>query len=294
MMNQYITDKIAYIVFLILVVGNGFIWHAIVFGGGAENLELYFLDVGQGDSQLINFPGDVQILIDGGKGPKVLNEIAKALSPGDRYIDLVIATHPDFDHFGGLIDVLKTYKVGTIITNGRKGVAAAYADFEKAVRESGVKEVVLAGGDKIKYEDAVLDVLWPLSQHVGTAKEKKVNELGIVLMLEKSGSPGWGGLRALYTADIGFETEEALRRKYDLSAQVLKVGHHGSKYSSDPEFLKEVSPAISIIEVGKNTYGHPTNQVLGRLADVHSQILRTDQGGTVKIIFDGEKLKIYN
>lgn len=287
-MNQYTINKIVYLMMMILVAGNIFVWRAIAFGGGAENLELYFLDVGQGDSQLINFPGDVQILIDGGRGPKVLNELARALPPQDRYIDLVIVTHPDFDHFGGLIDVLKTYKVGTVITNGRKGVAVAYADFEKIIKEKNIPTLVLGVGDKIRYEDAVLDVLWPLSlsQRVGTAKN--VNELGIVLMLKK------GGLRALYTADIGFETERELVKKYDLSAQVLKVSHHGSKYSSDPAFLKEVNPKISVIEVGKNTYGHPTSQALNRLANVGSQIFRTDESGTIKLIFDGEKLIIYN
>lgn len=285
MKDKFFIKKVLYFALMVLIAGNGFVWYAIVFGRGAENLELYFLDVGQGDSQLINFTGDVQILIDGGRSPKVLSELSKVLSPGDRYIDVVVLTHPDFDHFGGLIDVLKTYKVGVVITNGRKGVAAAYADFEKAIRDSGIQEIHLAAGDKIKYEDAVLETLWPLLHAVAG---KKVNETEIVLMLKKD------GLKALYTADIGFETEEKLRQKYDLSAQVLKVGHHGSKYSSDPGFLKEVNPKISIIGVGKNNYGHPTDQVLNRLANVGSQILRTDLGGTVKIIFDGINLKIYN
>jgi competence protein ComEC len=286
-MNQYTLNKIVYLTMMILMAGNFFVWRAIVFGGGAENLELYFLDVGQGDSQLINFPGDVQILIDGGRGPKVLNELARALPPQDRYIDLIIATHPDFDHFGGLIDVLRTYEVGVVITNGRKGAAVAqYADFEKAVKESGAKEIVFVAGDKIKYEDAVLKTLWPPFSQGKAAKN--ANEASIVLMLEKD------GLRALYTADIGFETERELVRRYDLSAQVLKVPHHGSKNSSDPKFLKEVNPKVSIIEVGKNTYGHPTVQTLNRLANVGSQIFRTDKNGTIKLIFDGMRLKIYD
>ncbi|MEK7192118.1 MAG: MBL fold metallo-hydrolase [Patescibacteria group bacterium] len=287
-MDKFILEKrFLYLVMVVIMAGNVFVWQAIIFDGGTENLELWFLDVGQGDSQLINLPNNVQILIDGGKGPKVLNELAKVLKPMDRYIDLVVATHPDFDHFGGLIDVLKTYQVGAVITNGRKGVAAAYADFEKVIQENGIQEINLIAGDKIKYEDAVLDVLWPLS-HAKAVGEKKVNETGIVLMLEK------GPLRALYTADIGFETERELVRKYDLSAQILKVAHHGSKYSTSPEFLKEVQPKISLIGVGKNNYGHPTNQALNRLANIRSQIFRTDQGGAVKIIFDGEKLKIFN
>ena len=174
-MDKFILEKrFLYLVMVVIMAGNVFVWQAIIFDGGTENLELWFLDVGQGDSQLINLPNNVQILIDGGKGPKVLNELAKVLKPMDRYIDLVVATHPDFDHFGGLIDVLKTYQVGAVITNGRKGVAAAYADFEKVIQENGIQEINLIAGDKIKYEDAVLDVLWPLS-HAKAVVEKKVN-----------------------------------------------------------------------------------------------------------------------
>ncbi len=270
--------------FLVLIAANILIWQAI-FVGEVENLELYFLDVGQGDSQLINLPDDVQILIDGGRSPQVLSEIARALAPGDRYIDLVVLTHPDFDHFGGLIDVLKTYGVGAVLTNGREGVAAAFTDFKKAIDESGLQEIVLREGDRIKYGDAVIAVLSPSEER---AAHKKVNESGLVLLLEK------GDFRVLYTADIGFETEQKLVKKYDLSAQVLKVGHHGSKFSSGGAFLKEIAPQVSVIEVGKNSYGHPTDAALNRLADIGSKIFRTDTGGTIKIIFDGEVLKIYN
>ena len=278
--------KFLYNAILALIAGNIFIWWAVGAGGESKNLELYFLDVGQGDGQLINFRGS-QILIDGGKGPKVLSELAKVLQPGDRYIDVVIATHPDFDHFGGLIDVLKTYQVGLVITNGREGVAGAYADFEKAIAENKIPEVNLFAGDKIKYQDLTLEALWPLS-YQAAVNEKKVNETGMVLLLEKD------GLRALYTADIGFETEQKILKKYDLSAHILKVGHHGSKYSSGKEFLKEVQPLFSVIGVGKNSYGHPTDAALNRLADIGSQIFRTDESGTIKMIFDGESVKIYN
>ena len=140
-------------------------------------------------------------------------------------------------------------------------------------------------GDEIKFQDTILKVLWPTKT---AAAGKKVNESGIVFMLENQ------GLRALYTADIGFETEQKLARQYDLSAQVLKVSHHGSKYSTDKKFLAEVSPAISIIEVGKNSYGHPTEQVLGRLSSVGTQVFRTDQNGVVKLEFDGQALRVFN
>lgn len=284
-MNKFILGKSLYLALLVLIAGNVFVWQAVVFGGETKDLELYFLDVGQGDSQLINMPGDAQILIDGGKGPKVLNELARVLKPADRYIDLVIVTHPDFDHYGGLIDVFKTYDVGLVITNGRKGAAAAYQDFKRVIAERNIKEINLLEGDRIKYEDIILTALSPKKSDL---LEKETNDSGIVLMLEK------GGLRALYTADIGFDKERELLRKYDLSAQILKVAHHGSKYATSREFLKEVSPKVSVIGVGKNNYGHPTNEVLTRLGAATSKIFRTDKNSTVKILFDGEKLQIYD
>src|SRR3989344_4136964 len=262
--SKEFAKKVFYISLLILVGGNVFVWYSVIFAGEIKNLELGFLDVGQGDSQLINFDG-VQILIDGGKGPKVLSELPKLMALGDRYIDLVIATHPDLDHFGGLIDVIKTYEVGAVITNGRKGTASAYADFEKVIKDRHVSEVVLREGDRGLYEDLLLSVLSPDIQQ---AAHKKVNESGLVFLLEKD------GLRALYTADIGFETEQKLIKEYDLAAHILKVPHHGSKFSSGSLFLKEVNPSIAVVEVGKNTYGHPTGAVLGRLADNGSRIFR--------------------
>lgn len=277
-------NQFVYLALIVLIAGNIFTARAIWAEIRPENLELYFLDVGQGDGQLINF-GEAQILVDGGRDPKVLSELGKVLAPGDRYIDLVIATHPDFDHFGGLIDVLKTYQVGAVLTNGRRGVADSFADFEKVIAEKKIPEIKVFAGDEVKFEEAVIKILWPTAN---AAQGKKVNESGIVFMLEKN------GLKALYTADVGFDTEKILAGKYDLDSHVLKVGHHGSRFSSDPDFLKEISPAVSVIEVGKNSYGHPTPAALGRLASVGSQIFRTDQSGTVKIEFDGASLKVFD
>lgn len=279
------TKKIIYWAVLVLAAGNFFIWQAILFGGGSNNLELYFLDVGQGDGQLINFPGGTQILIDGGRDTKVLGELAKALPASDRYIDLVILTHPELDHFGGLIDVLKTYGIGTMITNGREGAAEAHRDLLKVVEERKIPVVNLMEGDGIRYGEHRIYVLAPNAKNLAG---KDSNNSGLVLLLKS------GELKALYTGDIGFGVERELAKKYNLSAQVLKVGHHGSKYASSPEFLKNVSPKISVIGVGKNKYGHPTKETLNRLADIGSKIFRTDLNGTIKMIFDGSNLRIYD
>ncbi len=271
------------LVLLVLILANVLVWQPVVFGAD-DSLKLFFLDVGQGDSQLVDFAG-IQILIDGGKGPAVLSGIGKVLLPGDHYLDIVIATHPDLDHFGGLIDVFKTYEVGLVITNGRKGTAAAYADFEKVIAERKIPTAVMSAGDSVEYGDLTLTALYP---DIAGAEHKKVNESGLVLMLEKD------GLRALYTADIGFETEQKLLSRYDLSAQILKVGHHGSKYSTGKGFLNEVQPKVAVIGVGRNSYGHPTDSALDRLADIGSKIFRTDREGTIRATFDKRVLSVYN
>lgn len=283
-MNKFFVKKVIYPTFLILLAANVFVWHSILFAGGAENLELYFLDVGQGDGQLVVLPGGVQILIDGGTGPQVLSQLEKVMPPHDRYIDLVVLTHPQMDHFGGLIDVLKTYQVGAFIDNGREGTAKAYSDLRAVLEQNGARHLVLQAGDVIKYSGAEFKVLNP---NKNTLVSKELNDTSLVMFFKKE------GLRVLYTGDIGFNVERELVAKYDLNADVLKVGHHGSKYASGKDFLAEVSPAVSIIGVGKNSYGHPTKETLARLANAGSQIYRTDTDSIIKLTFDGKQLKVY-
>lgn len=273
-----------YLKALVLLAANVFIWNAILFWNTSENIELYFLDVGQGDGQLIKFPGNVQILIDGGPGIKTLSELDKTMGPADRYIDLVILSHPQLDHFGGLIDVFRNYSVGAFIFNGQGGKALAYKDLIEAVETNGASKIILGEGDKIKYKDYVLEILSPSDKDLIS---KEANDGGLVIMFKAT------NLKALYTADIDSKLEKKLAGKYDLKADVLKVGHHGSKYSSSREFLTIVNPKVAIIEVGKNNYGHPTKAALSRLANVGSMIFRTDQDKTIKLVSDGENLKIY-
>lgn len=268
---------------LVLLAANLFIWRPIIFANDALGTKLYFLNVGQGDSQLALIDG-IKVLIDGGPGPQVVNQLDKILLPHDRYIDLMILTHPQLDHFGGLIDVLRSYQVGAVITSGRSGTTKAFVEFQKAIRESGVRHLVLRQGDIITYRDSFLKILSPSSKN---AQDPELNNTSLVIMLEKM------GLRALYTGDIGFDIENELLAKYDLSAQVLKVPHHGSRFSSGSVFLKEVNPKVAIIGVGKNSYGHPTAQTLQRLASVGSAVLRTDNDGNIKIIFNQNRLQVF-
>lgn len=252
-----------------------------------KSATIYFLDVGQGDSELINF-GDVQLLIDGGPNASVLNDLEKALPDTDRYIDLVLLTHPHLDHFGGLIDVFKNYKIGTLLDNGFKHEIPQYQDFLDAISINKIKHITLAEGDKIKYKDWELDIIWPPPNAPPPIKD--IHDNTIIFLLKNN------NFRGLFTGDINFNVEEKLlkkQRKY-LSADLLKVSHHGSKNSTSDKFLKAVKPQIAIIEVGKNSYGHPNPQAINRLKDVGASVYTTLNNGLIKVVLENKNLHIFS
>lgn len=249
-----------------------------------QNLRLYFLDVGQGDSEFIELPGGVQILIDGGPpNGKILEELGEILPAHDRYLDLVIVSHPQLDHFAGLVEVLKRYRVGLLIHNGRSGLASPFNALKEAIGENNVKTLRLAAGDEIRYLDSIINILSPDSTLVG---DRELNDTSLVLELNSKNT------KSLFTGDIGPKAENYLTNLLTYEVNILKVAHHGSKFSSSANFLNAVRPELAIIEVGKNSYGHPTPETLSRLNAVGAKIYRTDQDGTVKLVIDGENIKI--
>ncbi len=273
------------LIFLVLIGSNLLIWNSVIFGASNSNLNLYFLDVGQGDGSLVRLPGGVDVLIDGGPGRATLNSLSRVLPQTDRYIDLAVITHAQLDHFGGFIDIFKNYAIGAVIWNGREGTAAAWPELAKLVEEKNIKTVVLKEGDKITYGDNVFDVLSPGPAFL---KSKELNDTGLVLKLESKGA------KTLFTADIGENIESYLIKKYDLDIDILKVAHHGSRFSSSEDFLFETTPLISSVSSGaKNRYGHPTKQALAAISVAHSSLYRTDEDGTVHVEVDDGKIRIY-
>jgi competence protein ComEC len=270
----------------IIAVGlTAWVWYGIL---GTQTIgdTLHVLDVGQGDSQLIilaseNGRSTIKILIDGGKDKTVLNELDEALGKlNDKYIDIVISTHTDLDHMGGLIEVLKRYEVGMFVSNGREAKSEAYTVLKETLADRNVKTIVLLEGDVIRYGINSFTVLSPDSELVAS---KNVNEAGLVISLAT------GETSVLFTGDVGFSTENVLLgKKHDLKADILKVGHHGSKNSSGENFIAAVRPTVSVIGVGKNSYGHPAKQVLETLELAGSRIYRTDVNGTIIIPLDAQ------
>jgi competence protein ComEC len=279
-----IWNKKTFILIVVLLASlDVLVWRTIIFAESSDNLEIYFLNVGQGDSELVILPGGVKVLIDGGPNNKILNDLTAILQPTDRYLDLVINSHPHPDHFIGLIDVLKNYQVGAFIYNGRDAGIPAWDELIKTAEENKVPQLVLAASDKIHYLDNEFDILSPDKNFIN---KKDLNETSLAVFLKSQNS------KALFVGDIGAGPEKYLIDNFDIDADILKIGHHGSKFSSTAEFLKSVSPKIAVAEVGKNSYGHPTPEVLSRLASFGVAVYRTDTDGTIKLTINNGRIFI--
>ncbi len=279
-------NKTVVLIIILLLALDLLVWRTIILAKPSDNLEIYFLSVGQGDSELVILPGGVKVLIDGGPNNKVLTDLAAILPQTDRYIDLVINSHPEIDHFFGLIDVLKNYRVGTFISNGREGIADSWQALLEVSKNSKVPVVSLAAGDRIRYRENYFDILSPTKDFLNS---RETNDSGLVIKLSGADS------QTLFTGDTGEKVENFLIKNYDLKIDILKVSHHGSKFSTSQKFLAASRPQLAFIEVGKNNYGHPTKEVLARLASIGAQIYRTDNNGTVKIVVakDSSKVQVF-
>jgi competence protein ComEC len=235
------------------------------------------LDVGQGDSILIS-QGSRQILIDGGKDGKVLLEkLGKYIPFWDREIEMVIETHPDADHIGGLIDVFAAYKIDNVMKTKMQSDSQTFLALEDEIENEKSQVVEARAGLTIRLDsDAALDVIFPF-RSVDNPNGKDTNAASVVTKLN------YGNNSFLFAGDLPIEQEdEIVGSGVTLKTDVLKVGHHGSKYSSGDEFLAAVRPEDAIISVGKNnTYGHPNQEALQRLILHKAIIHRNDNDGDI-------------
>lgn len=252
----------------------------------APILKVYFFDVGQGDSVFIRTPEGKDILIDGGPDATVLERLGETLPYWDRTIDLAILTHPHADHIQGLDDVLKNYQVGEVIETDMKTPTPEENYFNKLVASDGSIQEKAIKGEKINIEnDLDLQVLYPFTYQM---EEENINDYSVVIKMI------YKGRSFLFTGDATAEVEAQILDQ-NLDSDFLKVGHHGSRYSSSQKFIEAVSPAVSIISVGAgNSFGHPTQDTLNRLNAVGSRVLRTDKAGTVEVDVGGDGKWVIN
>ncbi len=273
----------------------------------SDQVKMVVCDVGQGDAILI-IKGSNQTLIDGGpSSEKILACLERYVPFFDRTIELIVLTNSDFDHMQGLNAVIDRYQVIEFVTSDGVHESDALSQFTSSLRENEIVTKSVEQGDLLRVGSQAmgavieLHVLWPpeteekyvavfrdqlestqREQILGaSAKRGDLNERSVVLLLLEDKK------RVLLMGDAGFQTEKSLMERGLLhDIDILKVGHHGSKYASSNEFLEKLRPELAIISSGaKNRYGHPTQETLDRLSRVGAEIKRTDQDGDVVINF---------
>ena len=260
-----------------------FAW-STAFSLSDRHLDFYVLDIGQGDAIFIETPSKNQILIDGGPDKSVLEELGKVMPFHDRSIDVVILTHPNLDHAAGLVEVLRNYDVKYFIDTDDPYPLAEYAEIKKIVEEKNITRIVARRGMKIVLDRGTELVIL----HPDKMSADNPNFNSIVAKLS------FGEIDFMLTGDAEKGEELKLAQgNYNLDSEVLKVGHHGSKTSSNPLFLDKVKPDYALISVGaKNKYGHPTEDVISNLSAVGAKIFRTDVDSRIHIETDGKILTL--
>ena len=250
----------------------------------SETLTVHFLDVGQGDSELLQFAGK-NILIDAGdqdSGPRVESYLR---SHGVSSLDLLVATHPHEDHIGGLMTILNDIPVGQVLDSGQAHTSQTFENYLNLIDRKNIPFSTAERGQTIDLDPAIkIEVLSPPA----TLFSGDLNQNSIVLKVT------YNKVSFLFMGDAGFVAEDSIMAAgYDLKSTVLKVGHHGSSSSTGTSFLSKVRPEVEIIEVGaSNDYGHPSGKTLSALQSTSSKIYRTDTSGDIVVTTDGQSYSV--
>lgn len=253
---------------------------SLAFAEGNPGLYAYFLDVGQGDATVIVCDGEV-LMIDG--RPSSASQFIYSFLRNTlqiNHIDVMIATHPHADHIGGLSAALNACVVDVLYTSEINYDTKAWQSVLKYTDAQGTPVVIPFPGDFFEIGGATVEILGPLWYH------NSLNDLSLIIKVT------YGDTSLLITGDAEWEAEhDLLDAGVDVSANVLRVGHHGSNTSTSYQFLRAVAPQYGIISVGKdNTYGHPDEETLSRLEDADVIVMRTDQLGTIVCYSNGTEL----
>lgn len=264
-----------------------------------DRMKINFIDVGQGDSCLIRYKG-TNIMIDSG-GSLSKNEEGKSYDIGENVLnnyllnrgitrlDYIMASHFDEDHSQGFIFLLKNMKVKNVIISEQYKTSSIYEQFKQICKKQNIRIIYVKSGDEIRIKDLAFKILHPQSKE-NQISDNPLNNNAIVCMVK------YKKRKILFTGDIEKVAENELVKEYnnELKADILKVGHHGSKTSTTKEFLNLINPSIALIGVGQNNkFGHPNEDVIKRLKEKNIQIYRTDEMGEISVIINKNgKIKI--
>lgn len=245
----------------------------------AKQMQVHFIDVGQGDSILIKSPNGKTMLIDGGAKSAGDEVVSFIKSKGITSLDYVVATHPDADHIGGLISVLQNFKVGQFIDSGKVHTTQTYYDLLTLIDQKNIPFKVASTGDLIGLDNAINTKVLNANNNASNN-----NDASVVIKLV------YGSVSFLFTGDAETKTEAEIVSKYGtgLKSTYLKAGHHGANTSSSAAFINAVKPTGTILSYGKdNSYGHPNTDVVNRLKAVNSKIYSTAQSGNITVTTNG-------
>lgn len=264
-------------------------------------LHLVFCDVGQGDAILI-YRGSSQILVDGGPDASVLPCLSRHMPFWDRKIETTVMTHPDEDHFGGLVEIVRRYGVDLFLTPGVGKDGEGFKVLKEDIEEKKIRVMSLRDGDILRNGLLQIETLWPSEEwladkvDVGNggngvlgAAVGKPNKFSIVQRLS------YGEFNALLTGDIEPPVTEMIAEGYRgyegvKGVEVLKVPHHGSKNGLTQRLLDATRPELAVISVGKkNRYGHPHKETIKLLSNSAIKLLRTDLDGEIEVVTNGKR-----
>jgi competence protein ComEC len=250
-------------------------------------LHVSFLDVGEGDAILVQ-KGNTQILIDGGPSPQAVTlALSEQMPFWDRTIEAVVITHLHQDHLAGVVEVLKRYRVETVIVPLALTSSPLAQELDAVLTEKGIPSIIGERGQRLKLGDVTLDILNPPPvRFEGTESDPDNNSIAVAVRD--------GDISFLLTGDMMKTAERQLIWNREVTQYtVLKAAHHGSDTSSTPEFLNVISPQIAVISCGaENKYGHPDADIVERLGEKAGldNVYRTDLDGTITFTTDGERL----
>ena len=252
-----------------------------------HNLRFHFIDVGQGDSSLIITPNGKTILIDAGDEAHAKKVVSYIREQGIEKLDLVIATHPDADHIGGMDKVIKNFDIGVFAMPDVSAKTNQYKQIQRELKAKKMKAIRLYQGDEVQIDD---DIDFEILSPVKGKKYDDTNEYSIVAKIV------YKDTSFILMGDATMENEvDIINNVPDIDIDVLKLGHHGSSTSSSDYFITKTSPKIAIISCGKNNkYGHPHQEVMRVLKKHGVTPYRTDEMGDIVITSDGKEIKYIN
>jgi competence protein ComEC len=255
---------------------------------GDEGLTLHFLDVGQGDAAAIRTPAGHWVLVDAGPAGAGTDAGRRVVAPflerhGARSLTLAVVSHAHADHLGGLPSVMSRIRTGLVLEPGADVVDPRYTGFLERLPREGVPWHPARAGERFALDGVQFTVLHPTPGwgHWG----EDVNEDSVVLLVE------YGHFQALFAGDAGFPAESAMAGRIG-RVDLLKVGHHGSRGSTGDSWLDALAPAVAVISLGRNDYGHPAPATLERLRAHGVAVHRTDREGTVSVVTDGDRMTV--